>query len=180
MNWLSGTQKRAAPPGIFEEVVLPHLDSAYRLARWLVRDPPLAEDVVQDAALRALRHIATYDGGDRRAWFLRIVRNVAYDALAARKQSGERLTSDDGLDCVEDTAEGPEAILSRSQDQAVLARALSALPLELRECLVLCELEGLSYKEIAQTAGIPVGTVMSRLWRARQTLMENAAKGTNK
>jgi RNA polymerase sigma-70 factor (ECF subfamily) len=137
----------------------------------------LAGDVVQDAALRALRHIATYSGGDGRAWFLRIVRNVAYDALAARKQSGEHLSGDDGFDGVADIAAGPEEILSRSQDQAVLARALAALPLELRECLVLRELEGFSYKDIAVMAGIPTGTVMSRLWRARQTLMENAAKG---
>ena len=175
MTWLFRTQRAA--PGLFETVVLPHLDSAHRLARWLVRDPALAEDVVQDAALRAFKHIAGYGGGDGRAWFMKIVRNTAYDALAARKRSDGRFSGDGGLGEIEDPADGPEAILSRSQDRAVLAKALAALQLDLRECLVLRELEGFSYKEIARTVGVPTGTVMSRLWRARQTLMENAAKG---
>lgn len=176
MNWPFRT-KSTAPSGLFETVVLPHLDSAHRLARWLARDPALAEDVVQEAALRAFKHIASYDGGDGRAWFLKVVRNAAYDALAARKRGDGCLGGDDGLDALEDPADGPEEILSRSQDRDVLAKALAALPLDLRECLVLRELEGLSYKEIAQTVGVPTGTVMSRLWRARRTLMENAAKG---
>lgn len=164
--------------GRFEQVVLPHLDSAHNLARWLVRDASLAEDVVQDAVLRALGYFSTYRGGDARAWLLRIVRNAAYGALAARRGTAVRLDGG-GLDPagdspalqVPDPADDPEASLARREDFDRLDRALEALPLELRECLVLRELEGLSYKEIGHVSGLPIGTVMSRLWRARQALM---------
>ena len=166
--------------GSFEAVVLPHLDAAYNLARWLVRDPTLAEDVVQDATMRALGYFGTFRGGDGRAWLLRIVRNTAYDALAVRKRHAAASLEATGPDPddeaaplqVADPADDPEAALARRQDMAALDRALGALPVELRECLVLRELEELSYKEVAHITGVPIGTVMSRLWRARQALMQ--------
>lgn len=167
---------QAAQPGpaTFEQVVLPHLDSAYGVARWLMGDAALAEDVAQEAALRALRHFGTYRGGNARAWLLRIVHNVAHDTWAARR--AQPLTS---LDAeregpalhVPDPGETPEQALSRAQDHATLADALARLPPPLRTCLVLRELEELSYREIAEVTGVPVGTVMSRLWRARQMLL---------
>ncbi len=165
----------------FERIVLPHLDAAHNLARWLVGDAALAEDVVQDAAVRALDYFGSYRGGDPRAWLLRIVRNTAYGALASRRQ-GMAASLDapapgrnDGETAalqVPDPAEGPEAALARREDFARLDQALAALPLELRECLVLRELEELSYKDVAHVTGVPVGTVMSRLWRARRALVQ--------
>ena len=164
----------------FEQVVLPHLDAAHNLARWLVGDATLAEDVVQDAALRALGYFGSYRGGDARAWLLRIVRNAAYNALTARRRGGT--TSLDGgvgpgadgehpVLQVPDPADDPEAALARCEGLARLDQALAALPIEWRECLVLRELEELSYKEVAHITGVPTGTVMSRLWRARKTLL---------
>jgi RNA polymerase sigma-70 factor, ECF subfamily len=172
-------------PGDFEQVVLPHLNAAYNLAHWLVGDATLAEDVVQDAALRALSYFGSYRGGDGRAWLLRIVRNAAYGALAARRRSGTASLDDAGLTGdgestamqVADSADDPEATLVRREGFARLDQALAALPAELRECLVLRELEELSYKEVAHITGVPIGTVMSRLWRARQALMGSQAKG---
>lgn len=156
--------------GRFEQLVLPHLDSAHNLARWLVRDASLAEDVTQDAVLRALGAFVSYRGGDARAWFLRIVRNLAYNSLAARRRRDVRLDGggpgsdgDPPALQVPDPADDPEAALARRQDLERLDHALAALPVELRECLVLRELEGLSYKEIGHVAGVPTGTVMSRL-----------------
>jgi RNA polymerase sigma factor (sigma-70 family) len=164
----------------FDAIVLPHLDAAHNFARWLVRDPSLAEDVLQDAASRALTYMATYEGGDAKAWLMRIVRNVAYDALAVRNRRIAAVSDAEEFDLenIADPGGDPETALVRCQDRAVLDAALADLALELRECLVLRELEGLSYKEIAQTTGVPVGTVMSRLWRARRALMEITAKGT--
>jgi RNA polymerase sigma factor (sigma-70 family) len=172
-------------PEDFEQVVLPHLNAAHNLARWLVGDATLAEDVVQDAVLRALSYFGSYRGGDGRAWLLRIVRNAAYGALAARRRSGAASLDDVGLTGdgesmamqVTDPADDPEAALVRREGFARLDRALAALPAELRECLVLRELEELSYKEVAHITGVPIGTVMSRLWRARQALMGGQAKG---
>jgi len=168
----------------FEQTVLPHLDAAHNLARWLVADATLAEDVVQDAILRALSYFGTYKGGDARAWLLRIVRNTAYTTLGARKRGG--MTSLDSVDPdgeahpalqVPDPADDPEAALGHRQDMARLSQALAALPVELRVCLVLHELEALSYKDIAHVTGVPIGTVMSRLWRARRALACGNAEG---
>jgi RNA polymerase sigma-70 factor (ECF subfamily) len=163
-----------------EQVILPHLDAAYNLARWLVRDPVLAEDAVQDAAVRALSYFASFNGGDARAWLLRIVRNSAYSLLAARRQGAttsldESGATEDGE--IADTADDPEAALSRREGFARLDDALAALPAELRECLVLHELEELSYKQVAEITGVPIGTVMSRLWRARRALFGRQAEG---
>jgi RNA polymerase sigma-70 factor, ECF subfamily len=170
------------PGSRFEEVVLPHLDAAYNLARWLVRDPTLAQDVVQDAAVRALGYFASYRGGDARAWLLQIVRNAAYSTLAASsRQIADSLheRDADGEPAalqVADPAADPEAALAHTEDRGKLDRALAALPIELRECLVLRELEELSYKQVAEVTGVPIGTVMSRLWRARRALMQASAE----
>ncbi len=172
-------------PGVadFERVVLPHLDAAYNLARWLVGDATLAQDVVQDAVMRALSYFGSFRGGDARAWLLRIVRNTAYTALAARQRGGtaslDAMWRDGEATAlqVHDPADDPEAALARSENVAQLDQALAALPLELRECLVLRELQELSYKEISHVTGVPIGTVMSRLWRARQLLMRNPVEG---
>lgn len=158
----------------FNEVVLSHLDAAYGLARWLVRDPHLAEDVVQEAVLRGLSYFASFRGEDGRAWLLRIVRNTAYSMLASRREPAA--PDEAALLAAPDTGESPEAALSRQQDAERLERALAALPAELRECLVLKELEDLSYKEIARITGVPIGTVMSRLWRARRALLDGGAR----
>ena len=165
---------QTSPKPGFEEVVLAHLDAAYGFARWLVGDPHLAEDVVQEAVLRGLNYFESYRGEDGRAWLMRIVRNTAYTMLTARRYAAQ--DGSDGLDGnavlnLPDPGEGPDAALSRQDDAARLEQALSTLPTELRECLVLKELEELSYKEIAQVTGVPVGTVMSRLWRARRALI---------
>lgn len=154
----------------FERTVVPHLDAAYNLAMWLVRDPTLAQDVVQDAAVRALGYFGSFRGGDARAWLLSIVRRVAYDTIAARKRLPAE--SADAADDIADPAADPEAAFAASQSRQALDRAIAALPLDLRECLVLRELEELSYKQIAQIVGAPIGTVMSRLWRARRQLLQ--------
>ena len=171
MRWRFRADPDAAS---FERVVLPHLDSAHNVARWLVRDASLAEDVVQDAMLRALSYYAGFRGGDARPWLLQIVRNVAYNVLAKRAQRAETSLDDDPSADAPDPADDPEAALVKLQDLRQLDRALAALPAELRECIVLKELEELSYKEIAQVTGVPIGTVMSRLWRARQVLMRQS------
>ncbi|MGD0106258.1 MAG: sigma-70 family RNA polymerase sigma factor [Rhodopila sp.] len=176
-----------AATGTFEQTIMPHFDAAYNLARWLVHDPTLAEDVVQDAVLRALRYFGSYKGGDARAWLLQIVRNTAYGLLATRRQSATTsldtsAVMEDGeapVLQIADPADDPEAALGRREGFARLDEALAALPAELRECLVLHELEELSYKQVAQVTGVPIGTVMSRLWRARRALIRHQAQGTS-
>jgi RNA polymerase sigma-70 factor, ECF subfamily len=155
----------------FAEVVLPHLDAAVRLARWIMRDPVAAEDVVQDACVRALQYFPTFRGGDGRAWLLQIVRNTAYGRLARRGRSAETEMDEASLE-VADPAPDPEAMMQQGEAIGQLEGALAALPLELRECLVLREFEEMSYRDIARVTGVPVGTVMSRLWRARQSLIK--------
>lgn len=162
----------AAPSGTsaasFDEVVLPHLAAAHRLARWLIRDEHDAEDAVQEASLRAFRHFRTFVGGDARAWFLRIVRNTCY---ARRRGPGAgAATFDEAYHSREWPRADPETILLRTDDAALLAEALCRLPERLRRVLVLRELEGLSYRELAEALRIPMGTVMSRLSRAREAL----------
>ena len=162
----------------FEQVMLPHLDAAHNLARWLVRDPSIAEDVVQDAYERACKYFAAFRGGSGRAWLLQIVRNAAYSTLKARRRgmevslsSGMRAADEDGVDMdIPDSHPGPEATLAQRQGLAALDGALNALPVAWRECLILREVEALSYKEMARIMDVPIGTVMSRLSRARQAL----------
>jgi RNA polymerase sigma factor (sigma-70 family) len=154
----------------FEQAVLPHLAAAYNLARWLTRDEHDAEDVVQDAYVRALTFFDSFHGGDSRAWLLTIVRHTCYTWLQ-RHRGHERATAfDDELHSGEREASNPETLLLQHANQQLLRQALETLPVELREVVVLRELEGLSYKEIAGVADLPLGTVMSRLARARKRL----------
>jgi RNA polymerase sigma-70 factor (ECF subfamily) len=160
----------------FEAVVLPHLDAAYNLARWLIRDPAAAEDVVQEAMLRALSYFSSFKGVNARAWLLQIVRNTAYSwrarnsgvALVPIGDNGEAVGVSDNELVSE--ADGPEAALIRARGARRVREVIAALPVELREALVLRELEELSYKEIAEITRTPIGTVMSRLFRARRLL----------
>lgn len=170
---------RASPHSMdrFHETVLPHLDAAYNLARYLLRDPHDAEDAVQEACLRAVRHFAGFRGGDGRAWLLSIVRNTCYTHLRRRRSGGDVVEFDEETHSGEDPVSSPEADLARSISAATVREALSSLAVEFREVLVLRELEGLSYKEIAQVAGVPIGTVMSRLARGRKQLLTALGSG---
>jgi RNA polymerase sigma-70 factor (ECF subfamily) len=164
----------AGDAAVFARITLPHLDSAYSLARWLVRDPAAAEDVVQDAMVRALSYFGSFRGENARAWLLQIVRNTALTRLAQRAQSPEQpLEAGPGgmHEHLPDPGRDPEAALAQREGFSRLEQALAALPPELRECVVLRELEEMSYRDIARVAGVPVGTVMSRLFRARQALL---------
>ena len=153
----------------FEQVVLPHLDAAYRLARWLIRDEHDAEDVVQEASLRAFRYFRTFTGGNGRAWFLRIVRNCCRDwaghSVGARDEPFDELWHRSDRPPLD-----PEMLLLRTDGVALIDQALMSLPDRFRELLVLRELEGLAYRELAEVMGIPIGTVMSSLSRARQAM----------
>ncbi len=158
----------------FEQAVLPHLDAAYDLARWLTRNDQDAEDVVQTASLRALQFIDGFQGANARAWLLTIVRNTFYSWLQQRNRGHEIADPFDEEIHSEVAGEtpAPEAELLRRADRRLLRQGFESLPLPHREVMVLRELEGLSYKEIAAIASIPIGTVMSRLARARRHLQE--------
>lgn len=153
----------------FERAVLPHLDAAYGLARWLVRDDHDAEDVVQEAYLRALRFFTTFHGGDLRAWLLTIVRNTSHTWLRQRER---RITADDEdlEQTVDPASPEPGELLARHADRETVRQAIEELPILFREAIVLRELDELSYKEIAGIVGVPIGTVMSRLARGRRLL----------
>jgi RNA polymerase sigma-70 factor (ECF subfamily) len=152
----------------FEQFVLPHLDSAVNLARWLLRNRADAEDAVQEAMLRAYRFFQTFRGGDARAWLLQIVRNTCYTWLE-RNRPAELMTEFDEEVHRRETPT-PEVLAVRSDERQRLMTALESLPPRSREVLVLRELEGCSYKEIGEITGIPIGTVMSTLSRARERL----------
>lgn len=160
----------------FEQIVMPHLGAGYNLARWLTRNDDDAKDVVQEAYLRAVQSFDRYRGGDPRAWMLTIVRNTCYTWLRRNRATEVALAGDAGAGSVDDIpgdpATQPEAQFIRDVDRQLLRDALDALPVEFREALVLRELEGLSYKEIADIVDAPLGTVMSRLARARQRLQQ--------
>lgn len=160
-------------------MVLPHLDAAYNLARWLVRDRAAAEDVLQEAMVRALTYFTSFKGVNPRAWLLQIVRNTAYGSLALDRGVAmvPLAAESDGAAAV-DPASGdddPEIALLRARTSRRVRDLIAALPVELRETLVLREFEDFSYKEIADATQTPIGTVMSRLWRARQMLARAAA-----
>jgi RNA polymerase sigma-70 factor (ECF subfamily) len=160
----------------FRNIVMPHIDEAYRLAHWLTGNRTDAEDVAQDASLRAFRAIRDYAGGNPRSWFLSIVRNTAYSWL--RKNRPTTVFTVDDLEAVElehakpgeSNGETPEAALIAKVDAEQLRAAIAALPTSFRETLVLRDIEGLDYREIAEATEVPIGTVMSRLARARRRL----------
>jgi RNA polymerase sigma-70 factor (ECF subfamily) len=153
----------------FEQIVLPHLDAAYNLARWLTGNDHDAQDVVQESMLRALRFIDSYRGGDSKAWLLMIVRRTCFTWLDKNRPK-DRVTLDPTTHDPVSLEPGPDAELIRSAEVQLVHEALAELAPEYREVIVLHELEGLAYKQIATIAEIPLGTVMSRLSRARASL----------
>jgi RNA polymerase sigma-70 factor (ECF subfamily) len=169
----AGPERRLSPREHerFTESVLPWLDAAYNLARYLLRDPHEAEDAVQEAFLRAMRHFDGFRGVDGRAWLLSIVRNVCYTQYRRRRSGGEKVEFDEEVHSLATEASEPEVELAHTLAAESVREGLGRLALEFREVLVLRELEGLSYKEIAQVAGVPIGTVMSRLARGRKQLL---------
>jgi RNA polymerase sigma factor (sigma-70 family) len=160
----------------FEQVVLPHLDSAYNLARWLTGNDNDAEDVVQDAYLRAVKFFASFRGGDARPWLITIVRRACYDWLERNRPHKSLTVFDEELHSDQGDSLDPAQLALRQENQEMLRQALAELPIEFREVLVLRELEGLSYKEIAAITNLPPGTVMSRLARARERLRHCVVK----
>ena len=158
----------------FERLVLPHLDAAHNLARWLTRDEHDAADVVQEAYLRAYQYFGRFHGEGGRVWLLKIVRNTCYTWLKQNRPADLVSLVDESLHAV-CGASGPDAQASEQERRQLLHQAIGDLPAEYRETLVLRELEGLSYKEIAAIADVPLGTVMSRLSRARDKLYERLA-----
>src|SRR5262245_54833112 len=156
----------------FEEVVLPHLDEAYRLARSLTDSEDDAEDIVQEAALRAFRYFGTFSGNNGRSWFLSIVRHICYDSHGQKqKRAGD--TFDEQIHAAHHRT--PEMLLLHEDDMSLIEDAIRHLPARFRELVVLRELEGLSYQELAHALRIPIGTVMSGLSRARQALRRTLA-----
>ena len=149
------------------DLLLSHLDAAYNLARWLVRNVEDAEDVVQEAYLRALQYSDGFRGGDARAWLLTIVRNTSYGWLRKTRAYEPAVQFDEEIHSSGAETATPEQLLLQNADRRLVEKALSQLPIRFREILVLRELEGLSYKEIAEVMGVPIGTVMSTLSRAR-------------
>jgi RNA polymerase sigma-70 factor (ECF subfamily) len=156
----------------FEAAVLPHLGAAYNLARWLVRNDRDAEDVAQEAYLRAFRFFDGFRGGDSRGWLLTIVRNTCYTWLRKRRSDDLDVALEEEIHSAEGGGKSPEAEILRQASGRSIQLALEALPIALREAIVLRELEGLSYAQIAAVSDIPIGTVMSRLSRARGRLQE--------
>lgn len=156
---------------LFEETVLPHLDAAFNYARWLTRNDSEAEDVVQDACLKAMRFFSSLRDDNARAWLLTIVRNSWYSRASRRREFTESTTGDhEGSERADDALD-PEERLLQQYTVARVRAALDQLSVDFREVVVLRELEGLSYKEIATIVRVPIGTVMSRLSRARERLM---------
>lgn len=173
------TKRRSGGPndiyGRFQREIVPQLDAAYNFARFLSRNPDAAQDIVQEAFLRAYRSFEGYQGGDARAWIFAIVRNCYRDWLLERRRKARIEVEVHGTDDADDFAidevasdeDSPEVVLLRRAETGAIRGVLNKLPRSLREVLVLRELEGLSYRQIAETSALPIGTVMSRLARAR-------------
>ena len=159
----------------FERAILPHLDAAYNLARWLTRSDHDAEDVVQEACLRAFQFFGGFRGGDGRAWLLRVVRNTCYTWLERNRPRAPAIAFDDDKHSAAGGA-GPLNLTLQGEDVQMLHQAIEGLTPEYREVIVLRELEGFSYKDIAGIVESPLGTVMSRLARARERLQHALAK----
>jgi len=171
MAWIAERRRRSR----FESVVLPHLDAAYALARWLTRNDADAADIVQEATLRAFRYFDTYREGDAKSWILRIVRRTCYSWLERNRPAevvplDDEEVLDEGVSSAPVAAGNTEALLQSRSDLRRLDVLIEALPAALREAIVLRELHELGYREIAEITGVPIGTVMSRLHRARLAL----------
>ena len=175
----------------FQLVVMPHLDSAYNLARWLTRNDADAQDVVQEAMLRAFKYFDGFDGQHAHAWLLKIVRNTCFTWMHANRSTGDTVPLEDNLDAVDQdgsvldlNAQGmgrsPETIVSELRDAKQLDALINSLPTAYREVIILRELEDLSYREIAEISGVPIGTVMSRLARARLMLQTSLRRQRGK
>jgi len=156
----------------FEQVILPHLDAAYNLARWLTRNEDDAKDMAQEAYLRAFKFFDAFRGADGRAWLLTIVRNTCYTWLQQNRAHDTTTMFDEEIHSVDSDTSNPATLVLQSADHQILRQALDELPAEFREAVVLRDLEGFSYKEIAEITNIPAGTVMSRLARARERLKQ--------
>ena len=156
----------------FEQAVLPHLDAAYNLARWLMRNQQDAQDVAQEAYLRAFRFFPGFRGGDARAWLMKIVRNTCYTWLQTNRALQDAAEFDENLFATDSCPPNPEEAVLQNDSNTLLRKALEKLPPNFREVLILRELEGMSYKEIADITGMPAGTVMSSLSRARGRLRQ--------
>jgi RNA polymerase sigma factor (sigma-70 family) len=176
LNEQPGSQRNTRS---FGEVALPHLDSAYNLARWLTRDDHDAQDIVQEAYLRAFRSFGGFRGDNARPWLLAIVRNACYSWMKQHRRAELDVPYDDDIHGGDDRVDvdgvgapdtNPEAILARLDDVRLVDEALQRLPVGYREVVVLRDIEELSYKEIAAVAELPIGTVMSRLARGRKLL----------
>jgi RNA polymerase sigma-70 factor (ECF subfamily) len=154
----------------FDEAVLPHLDAAYNLANWLLRNKRDAEDAVQEACLRAFRFFPGFRGGNARAWLMKIVRNTCYTQMRASRPMHDTLEFDENVAPPDHNARNPEQVMLQNDSGDLLRKALQELPVNFREVVILRELEGMSYKEIAEITGMPTGTVMSSLSRARGKL----------
>ncbi len=172
----------------FEQLATPHMAAAFNLAYWIVRDRADADDVVQDAYLRAFRAFGGFKGDDIRPWLLTIVRNVAYRALQGRKRAGNVVSLDAALQPrgeasvreIASDAPSSEAVLIAAGERGQVLAALAEVPLVFRDVVVLREMEGLSYREIADVTGAPIGTVMSRLARGREELRKNLLRAKAK
>lgn len=156
----------------FEALMLPHLDAAHNLARWLLRNEQDAQDVVQEAYLRAFKSFGGFHGSNGRAWLLTIVRNTAYTLLKKNRAVDFTTTFDEEIHATDHDSASPATILEHAEDAGLIRKAMDELPAEFRDVLVLRHQEGLSYKEIAEIAQLAPGTVMSRLARARAKLTE--------
>ncbi len=157
-------------PQNFEAAVLPHLDAAYNLARWLIRDETEAEDVVQEAFLRAFKYFPGFRGSNGRPWLLAIVRNTCHTWMRRRRVLEVPTSFDEEMHNIIEDQLNPETLLLKEADVELVRQAVEELPVEFREVIVLREIEGLTYKQIAEVEEIPIGTVMSRLMRARKRL----------
>jgi RNA polymerase sigma-70 factor (ECF subfamily) len=158
--------------GDFEQAVLPHLDAAYNLARWLLRNDQDAQDVAQEAYLRAFRFFPGFRGGNARAWLLKIVRNTCYTWLHANRPLQDAAEFDENLFRPDSCAPNPEEAMLQNDSSTLVRKAMEKLPPNYREVMILRELEGMSYREIADITGLPAGTVMSSLSRARGRLRQ--------
>ena len=176
-GWRRGTNRKSRLQkqnklATFEEAVLPHLNAAYNLAHWLTRNDTDAEDVVQEAYLRAFKFFGGFHGADGRSWLLAIVRNTCYSRMQHNRSPELSVSLDDELHEVESKDLNPSALLMQRSDTLMVRQALEELPIEFREVLVLRELEEMSYREIARIMDLPMGTVMSRLARGRKRLQQ--------